>query len=138
MSKKAKKKPSKPARKKKAPKAKVSGPKTPKKAAKKKTVLVKPTMLAPAPAPAEEVATEEEAPPVVTGATIGQRVRNLRIAFGYGQEEIARHIGVGNRTMCRIENDSYKNMRLSTLCLLAEAYDVTTDALLGRETQAAA
>src|SRR4051812_40304689 len=115
MSKKAKKKPSKPARKSKAaPKAKVSGPKTPKKAAKKKTVLVKPTMLAPAPpAPAEEVAPEEEAPPVVTGATIGQRVRNLRIAFGYGQEEIARHIGVGNRTMCRIENDSYKNMRLS-------------------------
>ena len=63
---------------------------------------------------------------------IGDRLKRLRIAKGVSQEVVAKLLNISRQAYCRYENDQ-REISLDALCTLADFYDETTDALLGRE-----
>ncbi len=63
---------------------------------------------------------------------IGERLKRLRIAKGVSQEVVAKLLNISRQAYCRYENDQ-REISLDVLCILADYYDETTDAILGRE-----
>lgn len=63
---------------------------------------------------------------------IGSKIKELRIAKGLSQQQIAQRIGVNQNTFSRYEN-SIIHPSLEVLVLIADILEVTTDYLLGRE-----
>lgn len=63
---------------------------------------------------------------------IGQRVKELREAKGWSQEELARRVGVNSKTIYNYESGARgaKEPPLSTVRALADALGVSLDDLL--------
>jgi transcriptional regulator with XRE-family HTH domain len=60
---------------------------------------------------------------------IGERVRAERLARGWTQAELARHSGVSQATLSRIEEGHVASPRLPVLQKLAAALRITIDSL---------
>lgn len=63
---------------------------------------------------------------------IGNILISLRKAKKLTQEDVARYLNISRQAYCRYENDQ-REPSLDTLCKLADFYEESTDALLGRE-----
>jgi transcriptional regulator with XRE-family HTH domain len=63
---------------------------------------------------------------------IGNRIRDLRKARGYNQQELGDLLGVTKVSICGYENGT-RTPSLESFSLLADVFDTTTDYLLGRE-----
>ena len=65
-------------------------------------------------------------------STFPERLKELRVEKGVGQEKLAADIGVGNGTISLWEN-GLREPKMSNLILLAKYFDVTMDYLVGLE-----
>lgn len=63
---------------------------------------------------------------------LGNRINELRRAFGWSQVELARRLNISKQTVSNWENDNIQPS-IEMLVRLAELFHVTTDYLLGRE-----
>lgn len=63
---------------------------------------------------------------------LGQRIYELRTAFGWSQVELAKRLGVAKQTASNWENDNIQPS-IEMLVRLAKLFNVTTDYLLGLE-----
>lgn len=63
---------------------------------------------------------------------LGENLRKLRLQKGLSQEDLAKLLNISRQAYCRYENNQ-RELSLDTLCFLADFYDETTDAILGRE-----
>ena len=61
-----------------------------------------------------------------------EKIDKLRIEKGISQDVVAKLLNISRQAYCRYENDQ-REVSLDALCTLADFYDETTDALLGRE-----
>ena len=64
---------------------------------------------------------------------IGQQIRKVRKAHGLSQEELAERVGISTTHMSHIETGNTK-LSLPVLVDIADALEVRTDDLLGRNT----
>ncbi|HLJ90778.1 MAG TPA: helix-turn-helix transcriptional regulator [Candidatus Angelobacter sp.] len=60
---------------------------------------------------------------------LGERVRRLREKRGWSQETLAHETGFGRSFMSAIERGK-KDLRLSTLCKLANIFEITLTQLI--------
>jgi transcriptional regulator with XRE-family HTH domain len=67
------------------------------------------------------------------GYIVAQRVRARRRHLGWTQEELAQRCGLRQSAIARVEAGKSKNIETRTLIALADALDVSIDALVGRE-----
>ncbi len=65
-------------------------------------------------------------------ATLGERIRELRMRAGWTQLELADRAGTRLNTVYRIEADRMPNPGWRLVCSLADALGVSLDALAGR------
>ncbi len=66
--------------------------------------------------------------------SLGMRVRELRISFGWTQEYLAEQLGVSDPMISNLENGK-KRIQIDNLLALSRIFDVSTDYLLkGTET----
>lgn len=63
---------------------------------------------------------------------LGQRIKELRTALGWGQVDLAKRLSVAKQTISNWENENIQPS-IDMLVRLAEVFHVTTDYLLGRE-----
>lgn len=63
-----------------------------------------------------------------------ERILELRIAHGYTQVTLAKKLGVSKQAVSNWENDNIQPS-IEMLVRLADTFGVTTDYLLGRETE---
>ena len=63
---------------------------------------------------------------------LGQRICELRLAFGWSQVELAKRLGVAKQTVSNWENENIQPS-IEMLVRLAKLFNVTTDFLLGLE-----
>lgn len=63
---------------------------------------------------------------------LGNQIRELRLAFGWSQVELARRLNISKQTVSNWENDNIQPS-IEMLVHLAEIFRVSTDYLLGRE-----
>lgn len=63
---------------------------------------------------------------------LGNQIRELRLAFGWSQVELARRLNISKQTVSNWENDNIQPS-IEMLVHLAEVFRVSTDYLLGRE-----
>ena len=63
---------------------------------------------------------------------LGQRIYELRTAFGWSQVELAKKLGVAKQTASNWENENIQPS-IEMLVRLAKIFNVTTDYLLGLE-----
>ncbi len=63
---------------------------------------------------------------------LGQRIYELRMAFGWSQVEMAKRLGVAKQTASNWENDNIQPS-IDMLIRLAKLFNVSTDYLLGLE-----
>lgn len=63
---------------------------------------------------------------------IGKNLKKLRKQKKCSQEDIANILSISRQAYCRYENDQ-RELPLDSLCKLADFYEETTDAILGRE-----
>jgi transcriptional regulator with XRE-family HTH domain len=61
---------------------------------------------------------------------LGQRIRELRLARGWGIEALARHAGVSRTTLHNLEKGLTPNPRAGTVKKLAEAFEIAVGELL--------
>lgn len=61
---------------------------------------------------------------------LGQRISELRLAFGWSQVELAKRLGVAKQTVSNWENENIQPS-IEMLTRLAKLFNVTTDYLLG-------
>lgn len=69
--------------------------------------------------------------------TLAQRVRDFRYAKGWGPDELANRAEISRTALYQIESGKTGLPRAGTLRRIAEALDVSMDALLGEEKPAA-
>jgi len=62
---------------------------------------------------------------------IGHRVELFRKAKAWSQAVLAKHAGIGQKTVCRIENGQVTHLSPSTIDAIATALGVTVGDLLG-------
>lgn len=62
--------------------------------------------------------------------TMGDKIRELRIAKGYTLEELGKMIGVRKPTVYKYENSLIVNLKRSIIAKLAKALDTTPDYLM--------
>lgn len=62
--------------------------------------------------------------------TIGSRIRQLREARGWTQEQFAKRVGVTKSAVSQWENDATKNLKLVTFLKVVEVLGTTTDYLV--------
>ena len=62
--------------------------------------------------------------------TIGSRIRQLREARGWTQEQFAKRVGVTKSAVSQWENDATKNLKLVTFLKVVEVLATTTDYLV--------
>lgn len=65
---------------------------------------------------------------------LGQRIYELRTAFGWSQVELAKRLGVAKQTASNWENDNIQPS-IDMLVRLAKLFNVTTDYMLGLENE---
>ena len=65
-------------------------------------------------------------------ATIGQRIRTLRVSRRLTQPELAKRIGIAQPSLHNIESDKTKTLRGETLAGLCRELNVSPDVLLGK------
>lgn len=70
--------------------------------------------------------------------TLGQRIRRYRIAAGYKQADLARHVGVSRVSVTKWENGTITNIHYEHRIKLAKALNVTLEELDGSATPSAA
>lgn len=63
---------------------------------------------------------------------LGQRIYELRTAFGWSQVDLANRLSVAKQTISNWENENIQPS-IEMLGRLAKLFNVTTDYLLGRE-----
>lgn len=63
---------------------------------------------------------------------LGQRIYELRTAYGWSQVELAKRLGVAKQTASNWENDNIQPS-IDMLVRLSKLFNVTTDYLLGLE-----
>lgn len=63
---------------------------------------------------------------------LSRRIRELRIAFGWSQVELAERLKVSKQAVSNWENDNIQPS-VEMLTRLADVFRVTTDYILGRE-----
>ena len=63
---------------------------------------------------------------------LGQRICEMRTAFGWSQVELAKRLGVAKQTVSNWENDNIQPS-IEMLIRLGRLFGVTTDFLLGLE-----
>lgn len=63
---------------------------------------------------------------------LGQRINELRLAFGWSQVELAKKLNVSKQTVSNWENDNIQPS-IEMLLRLSQIFNVTTDYLLGLE-----
>ena len=63
---------------------------------------------------------------------IGKNLKRLRKNKKLTQDDVAKMLNISRQAYCRYENNQ-RELSLSTLCLLADFFEETTDAILGRE-----
>lgn len=68
--------------------------------------------------------------------TLGEKIRELRLARGMTLEEVARIVGVGRSTVKKWEDGAIANMRRDKIALLGKALDVEPSYLMGWGTSA--
>lgn len=61
---------------------------------------------------------------------LGQRIGELRLAFGWSQVELAKRLSVAKQTVSNWENDNIQPS-IEMLVRLSKLFNVTTDYLLG-------
>lgn len=61
---------------------------------------------------------------------LGQRIAEMRNAFGWSQVELAKRLGVAKQTVSNWENENIQ-LSIDMLVRLAKIFGVTTDFLLG-------
>lgn len=61
---------------------------------------------------------------------LGQRIMELRTAFGWSQVELAKRLGVAKQTVSNWENENIQPS-IEMLVRLSKIFGVTTDYLLG-------
>lgn len=64
-------------------------------------------------------------------STIGSRIRSLREARNWTQEELCNKVGINNTVLSKIESDKRK-IESQELARFADVFDVSTDFLTGR------
>lgn len=64
---------------------------------------------------------------------LGKNIRELRIALGWSQVDLAKKLNITKQTISNWENDNIQPS-IEMLVRLADLFSVTTDYLLGRET----
>ena len=64
---------------------------------------------------------------------VGDRIRELRIAKGYSQEELGKKLGVKRAAVQKYEKGSVQNLKKVTIQLLSDTLDVTPAYLMGWE-----
>lgn len=62
---------------------------------------------------------------------IGDRIKQLRIAKGMTQDDLAKKIKTNRQNICRYENNVLKDIPMSRIVAIAEALDTTPAFLLG-------
>lgn len=65
---------------------------------------------------------------------LGQRINELRIAFGWNQVQLAQKLGVSKQTISNWENDNIQPS-IEALVRIAALFHVSTDYLLGLDDQ---
>ena len=60
---------------------------------------------------------------------LGQRIYELRVAFGWSQVELAKRLGVAKQTVSNWENENIQPS-IEMLIRLAKLFNVTTDYML--------
>ena len=63
---------------------------------------------------------------------IGNNLKKLRKIKKLTQDDVAKVLNISRQAYCRYENNQ-RELPLSALCLLADFFEETTDAILGRE-----
>ena len=63
---------------------------------------------------------------------LGQRINELRMAWGWNQVQLGNKLGVTKQTVSNWENENIQPS-IEMLVRLAETFHVSTDYLLGRE-----
>ena len=63
---------------------------------------------------------------------LGNRIKEIRLAFGWSQVELARRLNISKQTVSNWENDNIQPS-VEMLIALSEVFRVSTDFLLGRE-----
>ena len=63
---------------------------------------------------------------------IGENLKKLRKQKKLTQDQLAKVLNISRQAYCRYENGQ-RELSLDTLCQLADFYDESTDAILGRE-----
>ncbi|MEG2174719.1 MAG: helix-turn-helix transcriptional regulator [Oscillospiraceae bacterium] len=69
--------------------------------------------------------------------TTGDRIRQLRLANQFSQEELGRLVGVQKAAINKYEKNSIVNLKRETLLRLAQALDTSPVYLMGFESDAA-
>jgi len=60
---------------------------------------------------------------------IGGKIQFLRSAFGYSQEEVAKHLGIPRASISQIESDG-RNLSVTELLLLSDMFNIDMRFLL--------
>jgi len=63
---------------------------------------------------------------------VGENLKKLRKSKKLTQDDIAKVLNISRQAYCRYENNQ-RELSLSALCALADFFEETTDAILGRE-----
>lgn len=63
---------------------------------------------------------------------LGQRIHELRLALGWSQVMLAKHLNVSKQTVSNWENENIQPS-IEMLIRMAKVFNVTTDYLLGLE-----
>ena len=66
-----------------------------------------------------------------TKLTLGERLKDLRVEWGYTLEELAAQTGLSKAALGKYETSESGDISLFAITKLAGFYDVTTDYLLG-------
>ena len=64
---------------------------------------------------------------------LGRRIRSERVLRGWTQNELADHAQLTQASIARIELGRNPGLRADSLFMIAEALQVSTDYLMGRE-----
>lgn len=64
-------------------------------------------------------------------ATIGSRIKELRMRLGLSQVEFAKRIGVSKQTLYKHENDIITNIPSDKIELISKEFDVSPAILMG-------
>lgn len=63
---------------------------------------------------------------------LAQTIRKLRLKKGLSQEKLARLADISNATLVKIESGVAKEPTITTVVKIADALEVSIDALVGR------